>query len=132
MPVCLSCLGQRKIQGMGFMGEVDCRTCKGTGLAEAKDFAPATKLELRSEVIKMDQAKVGSVQSIEIIGLDETWSHDALTMKGGGIGKIETLELEIEEEIKPEEIRINAVEPLDSTVETKIQRFKRKHTKPSK
>lgn len=33
MPVCLSCRGQRKIQGIGFMGEVECKTCKGTGIA---------------------------------------------------------------------------------------------------
>jgi hypothetical protein len=109
MPVCLSCLGQRKIQGMGFMGEVDCRTCKGTGLAEAK---------------------VGSVQSIEIIGLSETWSPDALTTKGGGIGKIETLELEIEEEIQEKtlEAELAKIKPR----ETITGKFKRKYTKPSK
>ncbi len=116
MSICLSCLGQKKIQGMGFMGEVDCRTCKGTGVAP---------VEVKTLEIKPTDSS--SNRTVEIKPTD-SWSDDALTMKGGGIGKVETFELKVEEEIL-----INAVEPLDSTVPESIaEKFKRKYKKSAK
>ncbi len=133
MAVCLSCLGQKKIQGMGFMGEVDCRTCKGTGVQPVTVEIMEPFVEQKVATLEIKPTDSSSNRTAEIKPAD-SWSFDILTMKGAGIVKAETLELEleIEEEIEPEEMMVNAVEPLDSTVETKLQRFKRKYTKSGK
>jgi hypothetical protein len=116
MPICPACRGQKKIQGMGFMGEVDCKTCKGTGL----EPVVVKTLEIRPADSSMNQ-------TLEFKQSD-TWSDTALIMQGDVIGKTETLELAVETH---ESILANLGKETEPQ-ETKLERFKRKYTKSSK
>ena len=119
MSICLSCLGQKKIQGMGFMGEVDCRTCKGTGVAPVKAEEPILVKTLDTKPI-------------------QPCSHDALTMNGDS--KSERLELTIETHeavlkklFNSEGSSVNAVEPEEKKSHESIaDKIKRKYTKSAK
>ena len=59
MAVCSACRGQKKIQGLGFMGEIDCKRCKGIGKEPVNE-------EFRTEVIKVSESEVLTIQSIEV------------------------------------------------------------------
>lgn len=37
MAICAACKGRKKIEGLGFMGETDCKRCKGTGIEPLGD-----------------------------------------------------------------------------------------------
>jgi len=121
MSICLSCLGQKKIQGMGFMGEVDCRTCKGTGIAPVKAEEPI--------LVKTLEAK--PVQPL---------NNDALTMNAASVDKSERLELTIETHeavlkklFNSENSNVNAVEPDEKKPHESIaDKIKRKYTKSAK
>jgi hypothetical protein len=129
MALCLSCLGQKKIQGMGFMGEVECKTCKGTGLAPVTVEIKAVEqvVEPKVETLEIRPEHSVRTETLEIKPTD-SWSSDALTMKGGHIGKTETLELAVEEEAMHK-----TVEPKDSNTDlVNLERLKRKYTKSSK
>ncbi len=105
MPICPACRGQKKIQGMGSMGEIDCKTCKGTGLEPMM-------VEIITPVIKAPEQKVGVVQSLELL--------------------VETDESELANLSKPSST-VNSVEPeVSKSSETMAERLKRKYTKSAK
>lgn len=149
MPICPACRGQKKIQGMGSMGEVECKTCKGTGL-------DPVSVEIITPVIKAPEQKVGVVQSIKIMTPEEievktleikptdSFQVALQTHESGNaswlatkckeepktevIELVETLVLEVEEEIQPDEVKHHA----SSNSETKFEKLKRKYTKSAK
>jgi hypothetical protein len=82
MPICPACRGQKKIQGMGSMGEVDCKTCKGTGLEPVE----VKTLEIKTDVIKAPESDKITVMSVEVLELeveeekvDPVKSHETMT-----------------------------------------------------
>ncbi len=120
MSICLSCLGQKKIQGMGFMGEVDCRTCKGTGVA------PVT-VELKTEVIKAPESDVITIQSIEVV--ERVWEPKAESLEL----KVETEESDLANLGKSLEQKSNCFEPeVSRPSESIADKIKRKYTKSAK
>ncbi len=139
MALCLSCLGQKKIQGMGFMGEVDCRTCKGTGVApvtveivEPGVEQEVSMLEIKDESIRHPQLSEGECFS-------KATTHEeamAKLIKQNNIDAFAKLEKTEDLELVVETHESGGAAWLStqpkSEPQTLAEKFKRKYTKSAK
>lgn len=94
MAICAACKGRKKIDGLGFMGETDCKRCKGSGIEPVGD-PPKTFTLQTLEGDKIEIPAVGKipparVQIVPAVHVTET--HEAVLSK-------------LEEDTEPEETK---------------------------
>ncbi len=83
MAICAACKGRKKIEGLGFMGESDCKRCKGTGIEPISDKPKTvTPQTLEGEKIEIPVAGKIPPAIVELIpAIHVIEAHDPLLEK---------------------------------------------------